>query len=94
MISGQKGNHGLWVKCTTSAECLKTDISAVLAVMSGQGSSSDKWYLIRDTLVHVAMRSMVLVMTMVLVSGILSVWKGYIGLITWVNAKTWLSISK
>ena len=28
------------------------------------------------------------VMTMVLVSGILSVWKGYIGLITWVNAKT------
>jgi hypothetical protein len=41
MISGQKGNHGLWVKCTTSAECSKTDISAVLAVMSGQGSSSD-----------------------------------------------------
>jgi hypothetical protein len=43
---------------------------------------------------QVAMRLMVLVMTMVLVSGILSVWKGYIGLITWVNAKTWLSISK
>jgi hypothetical protein len=42
---------------------------------------------------QVAMRLMVLVMTMVLVSGILSVWKGYIGLITWVNAKTWLSIS-
>jgi hypothetical protein len=41
MISGQKGDHGLWVKCTTSAECMKTDISAVLAVMSGQGSSSD-----------------------------------------------------
>ena len=39
------------------------------------------------------MRLMVLVMTMVLVSGILSVWKGYIGLITWVNAKTWLSTS-
>jgi hypothetical protein len=37
---------------------------------------------------------MVLVMTMVLVSCILSVWKGYIGLITWVNAKTWLSTSK
>jgi hypothetical protein len=48
MISGQKGNHDLWVKCTTSAECLKTDISAVLTVMSGHGSSSDKWYLIRD----------------------------------------------
>jgi hypothetical protein len=31
---------------------------------------------------------MVLVMTMVKVSGILSVWKGYIGLITWVNVKT------
>jgi hypothetical protein len=48
MISGQKGNHGLWVKCTTSTECMKTDISVVLAVMSGQGSSIDKWYLIRD----------------------------------------------
>jgi hypothetical protein len=44
--------------------------------------------------VQVVMRSMVLVMTMVLVSGILSVWKGYIGLITWVNVKTWLSTSK
>jgi hypothetical protein len=30
---------------------------------------------------------------MVLVSGILSVWKWYIGLIAWVNAKTWLSTS-
>ena len=38
-------------------------------------------------MVQVAMRSMVLVMTMVLVSGILSVWKGYIGLITWVMLK-------
>jgi hypothetical protein len=37
----QKGNHGSWVKCTTSAECYETDISVVLAVMSGQGSSSD-----------------------------------------------------
>ena len=45
-------------------------------------------------MVQVAMRSMVLVMNMVLVSGILSVSKGYIGLITWVNAKTWLPISK
>ena len=44
-------------------------------------------------MVQVAMRSMALVMTMVLVSGILSIWKGYIGLITWVNAKTWLSTS-
>jgi hypothetical protein len=32
-------------------------------------------------------------MTMVMVSGIPSVWKGYIGLITRVNAKTWLSTS-
>jgi hypothetical protein len=31
---------------------------------------------------------MVMIMLMVLVSGILSVWKGYIRLITWVNAKT------
>jgi hypothetical protein len=37
----QKGNHGSWVKCATSAECYETDISAVLMVMSGQGSSSD-----------------------------------------------------
>jgi hypothetical protein len=37
---------------------------------------------------------MVLIMLMVLVSAILFVWKGYIGLITWVNAITWLSTSK
>jgi hypothetical protein len=43
---------------------------------------------------QVAMRLMVLVMAMVLVSGILSFWKGYIGLMTWVNAKTWLSTSE
>jgi hypothetical protein len=30
------------------------------------------------------------VLTMVMVSDILSVCKGYFGLITWVNAKTWL----
>jgi hypothetical protein len=42
---------------------------------------------------QVVMRMMVLVMTMVTVSGIVSVLKGYIGLITWVNAKTWLSTS-
>jgi hypothetical protein len=41
MISGQKGNHGLWVKCATSAECLKTDISVMLAVVSYLGSSID-----------------------------------------------------
>jgi hypothetical protein len=41
MISRQKGNHDLWVKCVTSAECYETDISGVLAVMSGQGSSID-----------------------------------------------------
>jgi hypothetical protein len=41
MIFGRKGNHGLWVKCATSAECYETDISAVLAVMSGQGSFID-----------------------------------------------------
>ena len=31
---GDTGEHELWVKCTTSAEC-KTNISAVLTVMSG-----------------------------------------------------------
>jgi hypothetical protein len=30
----------------------------------------------------------------VMVSGILSVLKGYFGLTTWVNVKTWLSTSK
>ena len=45
-------------------------------------------------MVQVVMRLMVLVMIMVLVSGILSVWKGYIELITWVNVKTWLSTGK
>jgi hypothetical protein len=34
-----------------------------------------------------------MIITMVMVSGILSVWKGYIGLTTWVNIKTWLSTS-
>jgi hypothetical protein len=29
-----------------------------------------------------------MIMVMVMVSGILSVWKGYFGLTTWVNAKT------
>jgi hypothetical protein len=42
---------------------------------------------------QVVMTMMILFTTMVMVSGILSVWKGYIGLITWVNAKTWLSTS-
>jgi hypothetical protein len=42
---------------------------------------------------QVVMMMMILVMTMVMVSDILSVWKGYIGLITWVNTKTWLSTS-
>ena len=31
---GDTGEHELWVKCTTSAEC-QTDISAVLTVTSG-----------------------------------------------------------
>jgi hypothetical protein len=35
---------------------------------------------------------MVLALTMVMVSGILSVWKGYVWVITWVNTKTWLSL--
>ena len=42
---------------------------------------------------QVVMRMMVMIMNMVMVSGIFSVWKGYFGLITWVNAKTWLSTS-
>jgi hypothetical protein len=42
---------------------------------------------------QVVMRMMVFIMIMVMVSGILSVWKGYFGLRTWVNAKNWLSTS-
>jgi hypothetical protein len=30
------------------------------------------------------------IMIIAMVSGILSVWEGYFGLRTWVNAKTWL----
>jgi hypothetical protein len=36
---------------------------------------------------------MVMIMLMVMVSGIISIWKGYFGLTTCVNAKTWLSTS-
>jgi hypothetical protein len=42
---------------------------------------------------QVVTRMMVTIMTMVMVRGILSVWKGYFRLRTWVNAKTWLSTS-
>jgi hypothetical protein len=35
----------------------------------------------------------VVIMLMVMLSGILSVWKWYFGFTTWVNAKTWLSTS-
>jgi hypothetical protein len=42
---------------------------------------------------QVVTRMMVLVMPLVMVRGILSIWKGYIELITWVNTKTWLSTS-
>jgi hypothetical protein len=34
-----------------------------------------------------------MIMLMVMVSCILSVWKGYFGLTTWVNVKTWVSTS-
>jgi hypothetical protein len=40
---------------------------------------------------EVVMRMVVVIMLMVMLSGILSVWKWYFGLTTWVNAKTWLS---
>jgi hypothetical protein len=36
-ILRQKGNHGSWVKCATSAECYETNISVVLTVMSVLG---------------------------------------------------------
>ena len=52
--------------------------------------------LIRDTLsemVGLQVVTRMMVMTMVMVSGVLSVWKVYFGLITWVNVKTWLSMS-
>jgi hypothetical protein len=54
--------------------------------------------LIRDTLIRGGWftggdEDDVLIMIMVMVSGILSVWEGYFGLRTWVNAKTWLPTS-
>jgi hypothetical protein len=61
-----------------------------LWVAKGAPVISDTWSQMFG--LHVAMRMMVLVLTLVMVSGILSVWKGYFGLITWVNSKTWLSL--
>jgi hypothetical protein len=50
--------------------------------------------LIRDDLLQMMMSIMLVsIMIMVMVSGILSVLKGYFGLRTWDNAKTWLSTS-
>jgi hypothetical protein len=37
------GNHDLWWKCTTYAEC-KTIISAVPSVMSGLNPFRDRWF--------------------------------------------------
>jgi mevalonate kinase len=39
MILGQKEDHDSWVKCVTSAEGIEIDISTVLIVKSGLGSS-------------------------------------------------------
>jgi hypothetical protein len=61
-----------------------------LWVAKGAPVISDTWSEMFG--LQVAMRMMVLVLTLVMVSGILSVWKGYFGLITWVNSKTWLSL--
>jgi hypothetical protein len=44
-------------------------------------------------MVGLQMVTRMMVLTMVMVSGILSVWKGYSRLITWVNVKTWLFTS-
>jgi hypothetical protein len=91
MISGQKGNHGLWVKCTTSTKLIYQPCSRLWAAKGAPvicGTWSETFWFTGGN------RLMVLVMTMVLVSGILSVWKEYIGLITCVNTKTWLSTSK
>jgi hypothetical protein len=41
LIGPRQKGHDLWVKCATSVECYETDISSVLAVMSGQESSID-----------------------------------------------------
>jgi hypothetical protein len=54
--------------------------------------------MIRDTLINmfglqVVMRMMVMIMLMVMFLVFFPFGKGTFGLITWVNAKTWLSIS-
>jgi hypothetical protein len=44
VILGQKGDHGSWVMCATSAECYETDVSVVLTVKSGLGILFDYRY--------------------------------------------------
>jgi hypothetical protein len=72
---------------------MKTDISAVLTVMSGQGSSSDYWYLIRDVRITGGNE----IDGFGIDSGN-GKWYSFclerstFGLITWVNSKTWLSL--
>jgi hypothetical protein len=39
MISGQNGNHGLWVKCATSVECLKLVYQSCSQLRAAMGSS-------------------------------------------------------
>jgi hypothetical protein len=41
---------------------------------------------------QVVKRMMILVLTLVMVSGTLSVWKWYVWVITGVKSKTWLSL--
>jgi hypothetical protein len=92
MISGQKWNHGLWVKCTTSAECMKN-----WYISRARGYEQPRelqWLVVLDQRcsdLQVAMR-----LTVLGIDSGNGKWCSFrlerstAGLITWVNSKTWL----
>jgi hypothetical protein len=77
---------------------MKTDISAVLTVLSGQGSSSDYWYLIRDVRITGGVENASFGIDSGNGKWYNGKWYSFrlerstFGLITWVNSKTWLSL--
>jgi hypothetical protein len=81
-LSRHNGNHSLWVKCVTSAECYKLIYQSCSRLRAALGSS-----LIRRTLVTFTM--MINDGGIIMISGISS-WREYIRLIIGFITKTWL----
>jgi hypothetical protein len=77
MISGQNGNHSSWVKCATSAECYELIYQLCSRLWAATGAPLIRGTLIRDVWFASDDEDDGLVMTMVMVYGILSVWKEY-----------------